>query len=281
MKRILTLVIAVLLLSVSPVLGTPLVISPAQAWEIMQSGEPFILLDVRRADEYAAGRIAGSMLIPHTEINARAAAELPDKDALILVYCQAGARSANAAASLAALGYTNVRDFGGIGSWTYGTISGAAIFTGSGTASSPYEIRTAIQLAQLAEQVNAGNAAYNAAHYRLLSNIDFSKYAGWTTIGTSANPFRGTLDGGSINNLVIVRPNYGDTDGDGNINAADVTLLRRYIAAEDKEEFLKASIFNEANADVNGDGKICATDVTLLRLYIAAPGNNKPILGPQ
>ena len=62
----------------------------------------------------------------------------------------------------------------------------------------------------------------------------------------------------------------GDVDGDGVIDSADVSLLRRYISANDKEAFKAANPnFNEDNADINGDGIICAADVTLLRKYIA------------
>jgi uncharacterized repeat protein (TIGR02543 family) len=63
---------------------------------------------------------------------------------------------------------------------------------------------------------------------------------------------------------------YGDVDGDGVIDAADVTLLRRYIAAENKDMFLiENPRFNRDNADVNGDGFIGPDDVALLRMYIA------------
>ena len=62
----------------------------------------------------------------------------------------------------------------------------------------------------------------------------------------------------------------GDVDGDGVIDSADITLLRRYIAAENKDEFLDENpMFNKDNADVNGDGIICAEDVALLRQYVS------------
>lgn len=83
-----------------------------------------ILLDVRTEEEYKQQRIAGSILIPDTEIKARAAKELPDKNATIIVYCRSGRRSALAAKDLIAMGYTNVYDLGGITKWTFGTISG-------------------------------------------------------------------------------------------------------------------------------------------------------------
>ena len=49
---------------------------------------------------------------------------LPDLDAEILVHCRTGVRSRQAAEKLAALGYTNVYDFGGIVDWPYGTVTG-------------------------------------------------------------------------------------------------------------------------------------------------------------
>jgi hypothetical protein len=77
-------------------------------------------------------------------------------------------------------------------------------------------------------------------------------------------------------------PLYGDVDGDGVIDAADITLLRRYIAAEgrgDLENFHRENPrFNAANADVNGNGKIDFFDVLLLREYIS--GGNV-VLGRQ
>ena len=99
-------------------------ITPAQAKEMMDGETPYILLDVRAEDEFIKSRIDGAVLIPHTEIKTRASAALPDKDAVILVYCAGGIRSANAARNLARLGYTNVYDFGGIQSWPYETVSG-------------------------------------------------------------------------------------------------------------------------------------------------------------
>ena len=62
------------------------------------------------------------MLLPYTEIEDKAEEVLPDKEALILVYCRSGRRSKIAAESLAELGYTNVKEFGGIIDWKYGTV---------------------------------------------------------------------------------------------------------------------------------------------------------------
>ncbi len=97
-------------------------ITQIKAKEIMDSGEEYILLDVRTKEEFDDGHIEGAILIPDFEIEERAETELPDKDALILVYCRSGRRSKNAASILAALGYTNVREFGGINNWAYGVV---------------------------------------------------------------------------------------------------------------------------------------------------------------
>ena len=100
-------------------------ITGEQAKIMMEENEQYILLDVRTDDEFTANRIEGAILIPDYEILYRAEVDLPDKDALILIYCRTGRRSANVAHELLEMGYTNVYDFGGITTdWDYDTISG-------------------------------------------------------------------------------------------------------------------------------------------------------------
>lgn len=94
-------------------------ISAEDAKEIMDSTDYFVLVDVREEDEYASGHIAGALFMPYGEIKERAETELMDKEQTILVYCRSGRRSAIAAQTLAELGYTDVRDFGGIIDWGY------------------------------------------------------------------------------------------------------------------------------------------------------------------
>ncbi len=94
-------------------------ITPEEAKKIMDSGEEYIILDTREQDEFDEGHIAGAILIPYTEIENKAEEMLHDKDKLILVYCRSGRRSKIAAESLAKLGYTNVKEFGGIIDWPY------------------------------------------------------------------------------------------------------------------------------------------------------------------
>lgn len=94
-------------------------ITAQEAKKIMDSQEGYILLDVRTQEEYDQGHIPGAIVVPDTEIEARAEEVLPDKDQLILVYCRSGRRSKNAAQILVELGYTNIKEFGGIIDWPY------------------------------------------------------------------------------------------------------------------------------------------------------------------
>ncbi len=94
-------------------------ITPAEAKVLMETKKNYIILDVRTEEEYNEGHIDGAVLIPDYEINLKAESILTDKDQLILVYCRSGRRSKLAADSLVALGYTNVKEFGGIIDWEY------------------------------------------------------------------------------------------------------------------------------------------------------------------
>ena len=94
-------------------------ITAEEAKEIMDSQEGHVILDVREQDEYDAGHIPGAILIPYTQIEDKADEMLPDKDQQILVYCRSGRRSKIAAEALAELGYTNIKEFGGIIDWPY------------------------------------------------------------------------------------------------------------------------------------------------------------------
>ena len=96
-------------------------ITAVQAKEIMDTAENYIILDVRSQEEYDTGHIPGAILIPHTQVQAQAQLVLTDKDQLILVYCRSGRRSKLAAETLVELGYTNIKEFGGILDWPYET----------------------------------------------------------------------------------------------------------------------------------------------------------------
>ena len=94
-------------------------ITAEEAKQIMDTEEGYIILDVREQDEYDAGHIPGAILIPYTQIAEKAEDVLADKDQLILGYCRSGRRSKLAAEALVELGYTNIKEFGGIIDWPY------------------------------------------------------------------------------------------------------------------------------------------------------------------
>ena len=92
-------------------------ISMDEAVAMMAEETGYIILDVRRADEYAAGHIPGAINVANESIGTDEIPELPDKDQLIMVYCRSGRRSKEAAEKLVKLGYTNIVEFGGILDW--------------------------------------------------------------------------------------------------------------------------------------------------------------------
>ena len=125
MKKLMFLLLAVMLLTACNHVKendrevTYMNITAEEAKRIMDIEEGYIILDVRAQEEYDEGHIPGAILIPHTEIEARAEEVLTDKDQLILVYCRSGRRSKIAAEALVELGYTNIKEFGGIIDWPY------------------------------------------------------------------------------------------------------------------------------------------------------------------
>ena len=93
-------------------------VSMDKAVKMIKNEKNYIILDVRRPDEYAEGHIPGAINLPNEEIGASEITELPDKTQLILVYCRSGRRSKEASEKLVKLSYTNIVEFGGILDWT-------------------------------------------------------------------------------------------------------------------------------------------------------------------
>ena len=123
MKRILVLIFVMLFLFSGcggrAVKNSYRQISQEEAKEMMDTLQT-IVLDVREQHEFDAGHIPGAVLLPVGSITKdTAAAVIPKKDSTVLVYCRSGNRSKTASAALAALGYRNVYEFGGINTWPY------------------------------------------------------------------------------------------------------------------------------------------------------------------
>ena len=94
-------------------------ISQDEAKRIMDTESDYIIIDARTQEEFDEGHIENAILIPEYEIQEKAPELIPDKNALILVYCRSGRRSKIASEALVQLGYTNVKEFGGIIDWEY------------------------------------------------------------------------------------------------------------------------------------------------------------------
>ena len=95
-----------------------------EAVTMMEQETGYIILDVRRPDEYASGHIPNAINVPNETIGADEIAKLPDKNQLIMVYCRSGRRSKEASEKLVKLGYTNIVEFGGILDWKGETVTG-------------------------------------------------------------------------------------------------------------------------------------------------------------
>ena len=88
-----------------------------EAGTMMAQESGYIILDVRRPDEFAAGHIPNAINVANEAIGTAEIPELPDKKQLIMVYCRSGRRSKEASEKLVKLGYTNIVEFGGILDW--------------------------------------------------------------------------------------------------------------------------------------------------------------------
>ena len=91
-------------------------ITPTELNNILQDGSDAQIVDVREADEVAAGMIAGARHIPLGELRSRLA-EL-DKARPVVAVCRSGRRSAAAADQLAAAGFTAYTMTGGMLDWS-------------------------------------------------------------------------------------------------------------------------------------------------------------------
>ena len=78
--------------------------------------ENAVLLDVRTPQEYGEGHIPGSKNVPLQTLD-KVRLVVENKDAELFVYCHSGARSKRATVALGQMGYTNVRNIGGIAAY--------------------------------------------------------------------------------------------------------------------------------------------------------------------
>ena len=95
-------------------------VTPQEAMKIMEYGhQPYVILDVRRLDEYNAGHVPGAIVIQHDVVGEKLPEILPDRNTTVLVYCRSGKRAETACKALVEAGYINVLHMGGILGWPY------------------------------------------------------------------------------------------------------------------------------------------------------------------
>ena len=129
MKKLIPILLSALMLGGCAVISdsqtnTYRQITMDEAVNMMAQETGYIILDVRRPDEFAAGHIPGAINVPNEIIGISEIPELPDKDQLIMVYCRSGRRSKEASEKLVKLGYTNIVEFGGILDWNGEIVTG-------------------------------------------------------------------------------------------------------------------------------------------------------------
>lgn len=83
----------------------------------MADSQSVVIVDVRTEVEYNQGHVANALLIPNETIGSEMPELLPDKDAVIILYCRSGNRSGQAAKKLLKLGYKTIYDFGPLTDW--------------------------------------------------------------------------------------------------------------------------------------------------------------------
>lgn len=97
-------------------------IKKIQALEVkkrLDNKEKLLLVDVRTKEEYNQGHIPSSVVLPLNQFPKKAEKTFKDKDKEIIVYCRSGGRSRQAAKILKNLGFTNIKNLGGIQNWPY------------------------------------------------------------------------------------------------------------------------------------------------------------------
>ena len=88
-------------------------------YQMLESKEEFVFIDVREESEYKEGHIPGSILIPLGNIEKDIKKYVSSIDDMIVVYCRSGRRSRQACQNIIDMGYTQVYDMGGIIDWKY------------------------------------------------------------------------------------------------------------------------------------------------------------------
>ncbi len=90
-----------------------------QAKKLMDSEPKAVIIDVRTAEEFGESRIDGAINIPLDILEKEIIKIIPNKNQPVIVYCQSGRRSKQAAELLDMAGYENIYDMGGLTDWPF------------------------------------------------------------------------------------------------------------------------------------------------------------------
>lgn len=97
-------------------------LSQSDAHKMLTEDPSIRVIDVRTVEEFREGHIANSINLPLDQLESLASRKLPKKDAKMFIICYSGSRSSAATRLLAAMGYSQVYDIGGIAMWRYGVV---------------------------------------------------------------------------------------------------------------------------------------------------------------
>ena len=86
----------------------------AGAAQVGPVGKPTLVVDVRTAEEFAAGHFPGAINIPHEDIIQGIEAHNVGKDQTVLLYCRSGNRSGQAEVRLQSAGFSGAKNVGGL-----------------------------------------------------------------------------------------------------------------------------------------------------------------------
>ncbi|CAN5813509.1 molybdopterin-synthase adenylyltransferase MoeB [soil metagenome] len=93
-------------------------ISELEPAEVQVRLSEVTVVDVREPDEHQAGTVTGALLMPRGNLESLIEPLLPDRTREVVVFCAGGSRSALAASTLLAMGYTTVHSMaGGFNRW--------------------------------------------------------------------------------------------------------------------------------------------------------------------
>ena len=152
-----------------------------EAKEIFEAAGDYIILDVRRADEFAEGHIPGAINVANEDISDTQPAELPDKAQTIYVYCRSGNRSKQAAEKLTAMGYTGIIEFGGILDWTGEVVTDDA-------ATEVSEMKMTINGTEVSVAWEDNESVKEIMEAAPIT-IEMSMYGGWEQVGSLGRSF--------------------------------------------------------------------------------------------